>query len=441
MAAAEFRRSFGSGERDVSGVQRGRLLGAAFALVGEAGFEGVSARRVSERAGVSTRVFYEFFGDREGCLLAAFNCAVEGLELEVREGWESELGWTARVRAALSALLQTLDREPAIGRLVVVEALAGGPRVLASRARVLERLAGMVDGGRVNAKAQSSLPPLVAEGVVGGAFGVIHARLLERHPKPLVELLGSLMAMIVLPYRGSAAAARELERPLPRPPARRRDRGRGSRRVLGSVSPVDYRLSVRTRMALAAVAGRPGLSNREVSEVIGLSDQGQVSRVMKRLCEQGLVENAQAHAKRLVRAWRLTADGQAVIDAHKSLQQAQRMTSRGGKLVVKSSGRRGKKVSQARAAFRMTVLTHEVLGAVAQLGAGDSNPSNREIAHAAGVKDEGQISKLLRRLQAHGLLENAGGHTGPGNSWQLTLRGEELLSASRPLNITTKETR
>ena len=94
------------------------------------------------------------------------------------------------------------------------------------------------------------------------------------------------MATIVLPYRGSAAAARELERPIPTP-CRRASRGvmamGSSRRPLGSASPVDYRLTVRTQMALAAVAGRPGLNNREVSEVIGLSDQGQISRMMKRL--------------------------------------------------------------------------------------------------------------------------------------------------------------
>jgi AcrR family transcriptional regulator/DNA-binding MarR family transcriptional regulator len=419
------------------GLQRGRLLSATFALVGEAGFEGVNARRVSERAGVSSRTFYESFSDREDCLLAAFNHAVDGLELEAREGWESELGWTTRIRAALVALLQALDREPAVRRLVFVEALSAGPRVLASRARVLERLAAVVDGGRVNAQAPSSLPPLVAEGVVGGAFGVIHARLLELHPKPLLELSGSLMAMIVLPYRGSAAAARELERPIPRPPATQRDGNARSRRPLGSASPVDYRLSARTQMALAAVAGRPGLSNREVSEVIGLSDQGQISRMMKRLAEQGLVENAQAHTKRLVRAWRLTADGQAVVDARRSLKQAQRTTSKGGKLVAKSSGRRGKhrKIPDGSVdtGFRLTALTHEVLTAVRSLGEQGTNPSNREVARAAGVKDQGQISKLLARLQTRGLLENiGGGYPAAGNAWQLTPRGEQILSASSP---------
>jgi AcrR family transcriptional regulator/DNA-binding MarR family transcriptional regulator len=439
------RRSYGSAGF-VAELQRGRMLSATFALVGERGYEAVTARSVSERAGVSNRTFYQCFSDREDCFLAAFNHALDGLELEVRGGWESELGWTARVRAALRALLATLDREPAVRRLVFVEALAAGPRVLARRARVLESLAGVIDEGRVNAKAPGRLPALVAEGVVGGAFGVIHARLLELRPEPLVELLGQLMAMIVLPYRGSAAATRELTRPL--------TAGRGGAsltegqtataiavpRALGAASPVDYRLTVRAQMALAAVAGRPGLNNREVSEVIGLADQSQISRMMKRLQEQGLVEDTQAHAKRLARAWRLTAAGEAVIDAHRSLRQAQRTAGRGGKLTAKST-RRGehKRIvavgigsETAGTGFRLTALTHQVLTAVATLSDGAAGPSNREIAIAAGVKDQGQISRLLARLQDHGLLRNVGGPTGGVNAWQLTPKGEELLAVSSP---------
>jgi AcrR family transcriptional regulator/DNA-binding MarR family transcriptional regulator len=451
------RRSYGSAGF-VAELQRGRMLSATFALVGERGYDAVTARSVSERAGVSNRTFYQCFSDREDCFLAAFNHALDGLEVEVRGGWESELGWTARVRAALAALLATLDREPALRRLVFVEALAAGPRVLARRARVLESLAGVIDEGRVNARAPGRLPALVAEGVVGGAFGVIHARLLELRPEPLVGLLGQLMAMVVLPYRGSAAATRELTRSLTsgwRGASRSRtqeawrashasDRGRrdtpsiATLKPLGAASPVDYRLTVRAQMALAAVAGRPGLNNREVSEVIGLADQSQISRMMKRLAEQGLVEDTQAHAKRLARAWRLTADGEAVIDAHRSLKQAQRTAGKGGKLAAKST-RRGehKRIATAgvevvHAGFRLTALTHQVLTAVATLSEEAAGPSNREIAIAAGVRDQGQISRLLARLQDHGLLQKTGGPTGGVNAWQLTPAGEELLAASRP---------
>lgn len=439
-------------------LQRDRLLSATFAVVGDLGYDGMTARSVSEHAGVSNRTFYECFSDREDCFLAAFNHAVDGLELEVRAGWDSELGWTARVRGALASLLMVLDREPAVARLVVVEALSAGPRVLARRAGVLEQLAGVVDQGRANAQAPAGLPVLVAEGVVGATFGVIHARLLKLHPAPLIDLLRELMAAIVLPYRGSAAAAKELEQPIPRPAARALRRGGDgfSRRALTSASPVDYRLSVRTQMALAAVAGRPGLSNSEVSEIIGLSDQSQISRMLKRLQTQGLIENAQGQSRRQARAWRLTRDGEAVIDAHgggRALIKAQRKAGKGGKgkLAVKSAaGRRGKHeqiaaagTDRLRTRIRMTALTRRVLAVVAELSEWGSSPTNRQIATAAGVKDQGQISKHLARLQTHGLLENTGG-TGPGapNAWRLTPRGEELAHANTTFStsvLTTKE--
>jgi hypothetical protein len=56
---------------------------------------------------------------------------------------------------------------------------------------------------------------------------------------------------------------------------------------------------------------------------------------------------------------------------------------------------------------------------------------NREVAEFAGIADQGQISRLLARLLAHGLLRNTGGHAAGGNAWQLTQRGEELVYASQ----------
>jgi hypothetical protein len=106
--------------------------------------------------------------------------------------------------------------------------------------------------------------PLTAEGVIGAAFSVIHARLLERHPQRLVELLGPLMAMIVLPYRGQAAAARELACPAPEPgvaPVARARLGALTAVAVGRAR-VPFRLTVRTHRVLCAVAelgGRGGV--------------------------------------------------------------------------------------------------------------------------------------------------------------------------------------
>jgi AcrR family transcriptional regulator len=76
---------------------------------------------------------------------------------------------------------------------------------------------------------------------------------------------------------------------------------------------------------------------------------------------------------------------------------------------------------------RLTYRTMRVLLAVA------THPldSNRQLADASEITDQGQISKLLTRLQGLGLIENAGaGHARGGpNAWALTDRGREVESA------------
>ncbi len=77
------------------------------------------------------------------------------------------------------------------------------------------------------------------------------------------------------------------------------------------------------------------------------------------------------------------------------------------------------------AGARLTYRTVQVLRAIADLPAA----SNREVAERAGVVDQGQISKILTRLEYQGLVVNRGG-SGPArgapNSWWLTERGEAL---------------
>jgi AcrR family transcriptional regulator len=143
-----------------------RLIDATFAVVAEDGYKRMTARRVSGRAGVSNKTFYDLFTDREDCFLAAFDLAVDELAAVVLPAWESEREWATRIRAALVALLEFLDGEPALRLLVCVEALGAGPRVLERRGQVLAALQGAVDEGCSGVRAGRDLPPLTAEGIV-----------------------------------------------------------------------------------------------------------------------------------------------------------------------------------------------------------------------------------------------------------------------------------
>ena len=115
-------------------------------------------------------------------------------------------------------ILAFLDREPALARVCVVQALRAGPLVLERREAVLARLAAVVDEGRSEGARGDGLTPVTAEGVVGAAFAIVYSRLSRRDGEPLTGLLGELMAMIVLPYLGPAAARRERSRPAPAAP-------------------------------------------------------------------------------------------------------------------------------------------------------------------------------------------------------------------------------
>jgi AcrR family transcriptional regulator len=296
-----------AGRRRVEEIQRLRLLGAMVEVVAEHGLAEASVARVVARAGVSRRTFYELFEDREQCFLAAFDAAVAQVSRYVLDAYEPSSRWDARLRTALTALLCFLDAERGAGYVLVVGSLGAGATALERRRRVLAQMIAVVDEGRGQAKAGSPPPPLTAEGVVGGALSIVHTRLLQPDAGPLVELAGALMAMIVLPYLGPAAARRELERSVshPRLPALRTDGD--PLRELG------MRLTYRTVRVLMAVAAEPGSSNRQVGVAAGIADQGQISKLLARLQRLGLVHNAGLPpGKGAPNAWALTEKGTQV---------------------------------------------------------------------------------------------------------------------------------
>jgi AcrR family transcriptional regulator/DNA-binding MarR family transcriptional regulator len=89
------------------------------------------------------------------------------------------------------------------------------------------------------------------------------------------------------------------------------------------------------------------------------------------------------------------------------------------------------------AGMRLTYRTVRVLMAIADR----DGASNREIGDAAGVGDQGQISKLLHRLERAGLIENTGldASRGMPNAWAATEQGRRLTDSIR--TTTTEETR
>jgi AcrR family transcriptional regulator len=297
----------------VAEMQRSRLLAAAAAAVDERGYADTAVADVTKRARVSRRTFYEQFANREDCLVAVLEDVMDTLAQEVAAAAETDRPWLERLRLGLAAVLVFFDREPVLARVCIVQVPRGGPELLEYRERILARLIAVVDGGRLATVRGVAPTPLTAEGVVGAAFAIVHARLLRRDGRPLLELLNELMGMIVLPYRGVAAARRELTRSAPSARGSASQRPSAAARMAADpLEGVQMRLTYRTARVLEALAEYVGASNREVAERAGVHDPGQISKLLARLEKLGLITNGNGRGKGEPNAWQLTPLGQRV---------------------------------------------------------------------------------------------------------------------------------
>lgn len=305
-------------------VQRTKILEAMAAAMAARGTSAsaVTLAEVLERAQVDMAAFEALFEDREACVLAAFELGVERAAEQVVPAYRAESRWLDAIKAGLAAFLRFLEEEPELGRLIVVHAMGGGPRVLLRRSEVLTTLAGFVEQGRGEVIPGRVEPPaVVAEGIVGAVLAVLHNRLLADEPGPPLELFGALASIVVLPYLGASVARRELVRPAPRP--RSAQAGASGPESLGGYAST--RLTYRTARVLSAIADYPGASNREVAERAGIVDQGQISKLLARLEGRELITKiGEGRTRGAPNAWRLTERGESLM-ASASVRSAMRL--------------------------------------------------------------------------------------------------------------------
>ncbi|MHB8241425.1 MAG: MarR family transcriptional regulator [Solirubrobacteraceae bacterium] len=275
------------------------------------GLDAVTLADVAAHAGVPVGAVSELFADREACMLAAFELGVERIGAEMARAYGREPRWLDGVKAALARFLRFLEVEPALGRVLVVYSTAGGARVLRRRVEVQTALASVIDRGRAEAPTGAHQPPaIVAEGVVGAVLAVVQNRLLTEDSLPPMDLFGSLISIVVLPYLGAGVARRELTRPAPRLRDELEDGFSGQ---LGDWRG-GTRITYRTARVLSAIDDYPGASNREVAERAGIVDQGQISKLLARLQESGLIEKAgEIRTRGAPNSWRMTERGKALM--------------------------------------------------------------------------------------------------------------------------------
>jgi AcrR family transcriptional regulator len=188
----------------VVSTQRDRILDAFAHAVGTKGYPAVTVSEVIERAGVSSKTFYELFRDKQACFLAAYEAGYALLSERIGAVHEAFPGpSTARARAVLGALLDLLAREPDFARLSMEEVYAAGPEAIARHTQVLDGFVPMLavlDDATRESRGQPAPEPVVLDALVGGIASVIHRRIVEGRAETLPSLLDPLTTFLLAPF-------------------------------------------------------------------------------------------------------------------------------------------------------------------------------------------------------------------------------------------------
>lgn len=294
-------------------LQRARILASMNTVLGTHGVERATVTQVIKLARVPRGAFYQHFTGRDDALRALVANALARSRTRVLAASEQEAGWQPKMRAGLLAVLTLYEFEPEIGRLCLIHSQHPEPGMQRLRSEAVAQLARAVAAGA--SRGRHAPGALSAECTVAGVLGVLEARLQEQRKPRLSALAGELMSFIVLPYRGAAAARTE------------RTRGSAGGTPLSGREDADggqsagIRITYRTMRVLAAIGSRPGLSNVEVAEEAGIGDQGQISKLLKRLQAIGLIEKTGGGQELgAANEWRLTDHGRqlerSVLDHH-----------------------------------------------------------------------------------------------------------------------------
>ncbi len=199
----------GYSREQVAHHQRERLIAGLAEAVAEKGYAAVTLTDIVKQAKVSRRVFYANFEGKEQCFLAAFEVVVAHLREVAAEALEALAGWPRQAVAATAAVLGFLAAEPDLARLCLVESRAAGPAVAARFNEAVGELAPLLRQGRGERPAgERPLPDSTEDSTIGSLVSLVHRKVAAGEARQLEDVLPGCAELVLLPYLGSAEAAR-----------------------------------------------------------------------------------------------------------------------------------------------------------------------------------------------------------------------------------------
>lgn len=188
--------------------QRDRLTAGMIAAVAEHGFHEATITQIAAAAGVSRRTFYGYFSSKEECFFDTFAQVAGHLEGAMASAAEGEDEWPERVRAQLTAMLDTFAANPDLARFALIAPANAGGEIAVRYRELLERLFAILTEHKPSSPATGEPSRAVADGLLGGIVALIVRKVKAGEGEELTELAPDLLELFLTPYYGQEEAVR-----------------------------------------------------------------------------------------------------------------------------------------------------------------------------------------------------------------------------------------
>jgi AcrR family transcriptional regulator len=178
---------------DVTARQRARVLRAMAEVVTERGYVDTPVAAVIERAGVSRETFYQQFGSKQDCFVAALEDAIARLAETLATVLDRTSGTPLeRYDALLRGYLATVSAQPATARLFLIETYAAGPDAMRRRLELQQQF---VDAIIEIFAARTAQDRFHAESLVAATISSVTARFIAGDVAELPTVRPKLLAL------------------------------------------------------------------------------------------------------------------------------------------------------------------------------------------------------------------------------------------------------
>jgi AcrR family transcriptional regulator len=174
-------------------TQRDRLLTAAFNTLAGEGYTKTTVAMLIAEASVSRPTFYEYFADKDDCVLAAVTTINGDLLAEAAQAVERTDPSRAAI-AAVEAVIAFCDSKPTAARVWLIECLAAAQPTLDARDDGIDALARLIDHASGSAPPDALVPDIGSQALIGGVYRVLGAYL--RRGDPITEARSGLVQWI-----------------------------------------------------------------------------------------------------------------------------------------------------------------------------------------------------------------------------------------------------